>query len=382
MAGALRWMLRAGSGAWASAGVASGGLRGEAISSGCRFGASRCGLVHGVLAALRNRPGRDAVRRMDCWRCRRIGRGGERGAARFRRGWFWCLGCWRGCQTNRWLSPGPAHSACGAFWCMGFCYRCRKGPRRRFLPRCSGRRDQRYWCTGSWLRCCPSAVRRRGGGSRVLRLLWCKGSWRHCCPSAVRRRRGGSRVLRLLWCKGSWQPRRRCGECDQSGAGGAPGLSVQRDGLLPRREGRCLGALDGAVLRHAGAGGRVPRHLQFPRPLVVTGLQVRRQPVEAIHDRPQHLAAAHPTQDTPVVGAPLRAVAAVDGAGGAQPGHALRSAGAGAAAAMHAAAEFSVNRRGAAGAARARACAATRGHGEVGVAAAFTGRRGGRGLGR
>jgi hypothetical protein len=140
--------------------------------------------------------------------------------------------------------------------------------------------------------------------------------------------------------------------------GSAVGAPDGGDGKLPRCKGFCLSLPHRAVLRRCDAAGRVSRHLQFPRPLVETRREVRRQPVEAVHHGPKHPAAVREAQDAAIVGPPFGAVAAVDGARGGDADAAVLSARTGAAAAMHAAAEFSSDRRGAARAVGAGAGAA------------------------
>jgi hypothetical protein len=121
----------------------------------------------------------------------------------------------------------------------------------------------------------------------------------------------------------------------------------------------------------AQSAGRPGRRQQFRGHAVQPGGELRRQPVGVANRADCHSRAAGQGEDVAIPGAGLGTVVPVDGAGGAQSGQTFRSARAGAAAAMHAAAEFSPDGRSAAGTAGAGAGATARCKPEVGVAAAF-----------
>jgi len=177
----------------------------------------------------------------------------------------------------------------------------------------------RYRCMGScrWLVC-------RGGGGGPC--CWCMGFWqRYVGPGG---RRAPSGCLRLC------------------------------DGALPWCMGFCLCLQRGALFGSAEAGREVRRQ------------QIRWDAAE-VDDRVLGDLPVAAQADQVAVSCPdLGAVVPVDGAGNAEAGQAFLGARAGAAPAMHAAAELASDGRRAAGAAGACAGATARGEREVGVAAA------------
>jgi hypothetical protein len=131
-----------------------------------------------------------------------------------------------------------------------------------------------------------------------------------------------------------------------------------RDGAFPWCMGFCLCLQRGAALGLAQAG-RSGRRQQF-----------RWDVAEVEHGVSGHLPIAAQAEQVAISGALLGAVVPVDGAGLAQAGEAFLGTRAGAAPAMHAAAELASDGWGAAGAAGAGAGATARGEAEVGIAAA------------
>jgi hypothetical protein len=152
-----------------------------------------------------------------------------------------------------------------------------------------------------------------------------------------------------------------------------PSLPGRSDGELPWCKGFCLRLQHSAVLRPAQPAGWPGRRQQFWDHAFQPGGELRRQPVGVADRVDYHSRAPGQGEDTAIQGAGLGAVVPVDGAGRAQSGQAFLGARAGAAAAMHAAAEFSPDGRSTAGAAGAGAGATARREPEVGIAAALWG---------
>jgi hypothetical protein len=216
-----------------------------------------------------------------------------------------------------------------------------------------GRRGAHCW--GALVQ---GVVAGRGMARRVGRRAanWCMGL---CCA-------GVALGAGADWCMGL------C--CAGGGAGGEVGRAGLGDGGAPGREGSGDRVAHGAVLGCGDAAVGTRRRQQLRRVLVAVADGERGRQV-GLAEEGGGVDPADAAQGgaEAVVGARLGAVAAVDGVGGAHLFAALGRARAGAAAAVHAAAQFAVDRRGAAGAAAAGAGAAAGGEGEVGVAAGFGG---------
>jgi hypothetical protein len=174
-------------------------------------------------------------------------------------------------------------------------------------------------------------------------------------------RRTGNR--RHFWCMGFW--RRNCRDARQRGRLGGC------DPQLPWCEGVRLGPHQRAILRPAQSAGPERRRHQRQRRAVKQGGQIGRQPVAAAHRLQQHLPATEDSEHVADVGAGLRAVAPVYGAGSAQAGEAFGGAWSGAPPAMHAAAKLAPDGRRTAWATRAGTGATARREPEVGIAAAL-----------
>ena len=137
---------------------------------------------------------------------------------------------------------------------------------------------------------------------------------------------------------GSWL-RCRCNVW-RGGRGLAARLPGCCDGALPWCKGFCLGLRDRSVFGPGQVAWQSGRRVQLRRHLAQPGGQLGRQQVAVAVGGNRHATAPERGDDVAIVGADLGAIAAVDGASRAQAGESLRGARAGAAAAVHAAAEL------------------------------------------